>query len=59
MSHKNYKLKIPVLTSNEEFELPDGSYCVLDILEYFHYILKERREKINHKNDPFNKNIRK
>ena len=28
------------LTWNEEFELPDGSYSVSDIQDYFEYILK-------------------
>ena len=40
MSCKNNKLKISALTWNEEFELPDGSYAVSDIQEYFRYILK-------------------
>ena len=57
MSYKNNKLKIPALTWNEEFQLPDGSYSVSDILEYFEYILKKSRGKINHKNYPFNNNI--
>ena len=34
-SYKNNKLKISALTSNEEFELPDGSYFVSDIQDYF------------------------
>ena len=29
-----------ILTWNEEFELPDGSYSVSDIQYYFEYILK-------------------
>ena len=28
-------------TWNEEFELPDGSYSVLDIQSYFKYILSQ------------------
>ena len=28
-------------TWNEEFELPDGSYSVSDIQDYFEYILKD------------------
>ena len=31
---------------NEEFELPDGSYSVLDIQDYFEHILKKHGEKI-------------
>ena len=35
-------LKISALTWNVEFELPDGSYSVSDIRDYFEYILKTR-----------------
>ena len=34
------KVKISAPTWNEEFELPDGSYSVSDIPEYFEYVLK-------------------
>ena len=40
-SCKNNKFKISVQTWNEEFELPDGSYSVSDIQNYFEYILKK------------------
>ena len=40
-SYKNNKLKISAPTWNEEFELPDGSYAVLDIQVYFKYIFKK------------------
>ena len=40
-SYKNNKFKISALTWNEEFELPDGSYSVLDIHDYFEYIIKK------------------
>ena len=36
--YKNNKFKIPALTWNEEFELPDGSYSVSDIQDCFEYI---------------------
>ena len=36
-SHCN-KLKTSVPTWNDEFELPDGSYSVSDIQDYFEYI---------------------
>ena len=39
--YRNNKLKISVPTWNEEFELPDGSYSVSDIQDYFEYILKK------------------
>ena len=32
-------------TWNEEFELPDGSYSIWDIQDYFEYILKNMEEK--------------
>ena len=44
-SYKNNKFKISAPTWNEKFELPDGSYSVSDIQDYFEYILKKRREK--------------
>ena len=40
-SYKNNKCKISAPTWNEEFELPDGSYSVSDIQDYFKYILKK------------------
>ena len=32
---------------NEEFELPDGSYSILDIQDYFEYILKRHSESVD------------
>ena len=46
-SYKNNKFKILAPTWNEEFELPDGSYSVSDIQDYFEYILKKHGENIN------------
>ena len=40
-SYKNNKFKISALTWNEEFELPDGSYSVSDIQDYFKNIFKK------------------
>ena len=37
-SYNNNKFKISVPTWNDEFELPDGSYSVSDIQDYFKYI---------------------
>ena len=37
-SYKNDKFKISALTWSEEFELPDGSYSVSDVQDYFKYI---------------------
>ena len=46
-SYKNNKLKISAPTRNDKFELPDGSYSISDIQDYFEYILKKHNEKIN------------
>ena len=39
-----YKFKISAPTWNNKFELPDGSYSVSDIQDYFEYILKKHGE---------------
>ena len=44
-SYKNNKFKISAPTWNEEFELPDGSYSISDIQDYFEYILKKHGKK--------------
>ena len=38
-SYKNNKSKISGPTWNEKIELPDGSYFVSNIQDYFEYIL--------------------
>ena len=43
----NNKFKISAPTWNEEFELPDGSYSVSDIQDYFEYILKKYSESVD------------
>ena len=35
------KIKISTPTWNDEFDLPDGSYSVADIQDYFEYIIKK------------------
>ena len=47
----NNKFKISAPTWNKEFTLPDGSYSVSDINDYFEYILKKYGEKINNDKD--------
>ena len=37
-SYNNNKFKIAAPTWNDKFELPDGSYSVSDIQDYFEYI---------------------
>ena len=41
----NNKCKISAPTWNDEFELPDGSYSISDIQDYFGYVLKKHKEK--------------
>ena len=38
--YNNSKFKISAPTWNDEFNLPDGSYTVSDIQDYFEYIIK-------------------
>ena len=38
--YNNNKFKISAPTGTDKFELPDGSYCISDIQDYFQYILK-------------------
>ena len=44
-SYRTNKFKISASTWNEEFELPDGSYSVSDIQNYFEYIYKKHVEE--------------
>ena len=46
-SYNNNKFKISAPTWNDEFELPDGSYSVSDIQDYFEYILENHGEDID------------
>ena len=46
-SYNNCKFKISAPTWNNKFELPDGSYSVSDIQDYFEYILKKHGENID------------
>ena len=43
-SYNNNKFKISAPKWNDEFELPDGSYSVSDIQDYFEFILKKHGE---------------
>ena len=43
-SYNNNKFKISAPTWNDKFELPDGSYSVSNIQDYFEYILKKHGE---------------
>ena len=46
-SYNNNKFKISAPTCNDEFELPDGSYSISDIQDYFEYIFKKHGEDID------------
>ena len=46
-SYKNNKFKISAPTWSDEFELPDGSYSISDIQDYFEYILKKHSENVD------------
>ena len=46
-SYNNNKFKISAPTRREEFELPDGSYSVSDIQDYFEYVLKKHSESVD------------
>ena len=46
-SYKNSKFKISAPTWSDEFELPDGSYSISDIQDYFEYILKKHSENVD------------
>ena len=43
-SYNNNKFKISAPTWNAKFELPDGSYSISHIQDYFEYILKKHVE---------------
>ena len=45
-SSNNNKFKISTPTWNDKFGLPDGSYSVSNIQDYFEYILKKHGENI-------------
>ena len=38
ISYNNNRFKVSAPTWNDKFELPDGSYSVSDIQDYFEYI---------------------
>ena len=46
-SFNSNKFKIFVPTWNDEFKLPDESYYMPDIQDYFEYILKNHEENID------------
>ena len=45
-AYKNSKFKTPAQSWNDEFDLPDGSYSISDIQDYFEYIIKNSAEVV-------------
>ena len=45
--YNNDKFKISASIWNDKFELPDGSYCIVDIQDYLEYILKTHGENVD------------
>ena len=46
-SYNNNTFKISAPTWSDEFELPDGSYLISDIQDYFEHILKKHNEYVD------------
>ena len=46
-SCNNNRFKISAPTWSEEFKLPDGSYSISDIQDYFEYILNKHSESVD------------
>ena len=46
-SYNNNKFKKSAPTWSDEFELPDRSYSISDIQDYFEYILKMQSENVD------------
>ena len=46
-SYNNNKFKVSVPAWDEQFKLPDGSYSVSDIRDYFEYVLKKNGENVD------------
>ena len=40
-AYNNNKFKISAPTWNDEFDLPDGSYSIADIQDYFEFIIRK------------------
>ena len=47
ISYNINKFEISAPTLNDKFKLPDGSYSVLDIQDYFNYNLKKHEKNID------------
>ena len=56
-SYNNNKFKTSASTWNDEFELSDRSYSVLDIQDYSKYIFTKHSESVDKQSIHVNKNI--
>ena len=45
-TYNNNKFKISAPTSNETFDLPDGSYNISEIQDYIEYIIKNTKQLV-------------
>ena len=54
---KNNEFKISAPTWNDTFDLPDGSYTISDIQDYFEFIIKKHETLWNFKRDEIIGNI--
>ena len=45
--YNNNKFKISAPTWNDTFDVPDGSYSINDIQDYFEYVIKKHETIIN------------
>ena len=46
-SYNKNRFKISAPTCSDEFQFPDGSYSILNIQDYFEYILKKHNEYVD------------
>ena len=53
-SYNNNKFKTSARTWDDEFKLPDGSYLVSDIQDYFEYILAPETLKLHRSTESTN-----
>ena len=54
-SYNSNKFKISAPTWNDKFELPDGSYSISGIQDYFEYIIKKHNENVDNISIEINK----
>ena len=45
-AYNNNKFKVSTPTCNDPFDLPDGSYSIADIQDYFEFIIKKHENLV-------------